>query len=486
MNLIFLSIFEEFRDFFKDGFLSKINTEGLEGSNARELVKSYFENNPLPEVDNSTPGYDFISEGLINIQRFLGEVSMGEGSLIASAPILLLAASVVIILGVLGEAFFKKTGIPDIAFLMVLGIIIGPILGIVQPAAVIEIVPYFAALALIIIMFDGGYNLHIGNVLKTAHFAIVLVILGFAVSVGIVTGFAHFGLGWEWLDSILLGTIVGGSSSIIVFGLVRKLRISDDAKSMLSFESALTDILSTIVAFVLFEAVLSGNFSIDLLGETIGRAVIVGLILGFGVGIPWMFIISKLSNAQHNYMLTLGVLFLLFFLANSFGESGALTALVFGLMLGNKKYLLKKLRIKLPEHTIDNSLHTQVTFIVRAFFFVFVGLLASFGQFEYVIFGIVAAIAIYVGRIIITKTALVRGFSKLDKKVTSVMIPRGLAAAVLATIPLTMGLQNGEAYPQIVFFILLTSVIITTIGLGSAKKIEPPEGSGGFVTENKG
>jgi len=486
MNLIFLSIFEEFQNFFKDGFLSKINTEGLEGSNARELVKSYFENNPLPEVDNSTPGYDFISEGLINIQRFLGEVSMGEGSLIASAPILLLAASVVIILGVLGEAFFKKTGIPDIAFLMVLGIIIGPILGIVQPAAVIEIVPYFAALALIIIMFDGGYNLHIGNVLKTAHFAIVLVILGFAVSVGIVTGFAHFGLGWEWLDSILLGTIVGGSSSIIVFGLVRKLRISDDAKSMLSFESALTDILSTIVAFVLFEAVLSGNFSIDLLGETIGRAVIVGLILGFGVGIPWMFIISKLSNAQHNYMLTLGVLFLLFFLANSFGESGALTALVFGLMLGNKKYLLKKLRIKLPEHTIDNSLHTQVTFIVRAFFFVFVGLLASFGQFEYVIFGIVAAIAIYVGRIIITKTALVRGFSRLDKKVTSVMIPRGLAAAVLATIPLTMGLQNGEAYPQIVFFILLTSVIITTIGLGSAKKIEPPEGSGGFVTENKG
>ena len=485
MNLIFLSIFEEFQNFFKDGFLSKINTEGLEGSNARELVRSYFENNPLPEVDNATPGYDFISEGLINIQRFLGEVSMGEGSLIASAPILLLAASVVIILGVLGEAFFKKTGIPDIAFLMVLGIIIGPILGIVQPAAVVEIVPYFAALALIIIMFDGGYNLHIGNVLKTAHFAIVLVILGFAVSVGIVTGFAHFGLGWEWLDSILLGTIVGGSSSIIVFGLVRKLRISDDAKSMLSFESALTDILSTIVAFVLFEAVLSGNFSIDLLGETIGRAVIVGLILGFGVGIPWMFIISKLSNAQHNYMLTLGVLFLLFFLANSFGESGALTALVFGLMLGNKKYLLKKLRIKLPEHTIDNSLHTQVTFIVRAFFFVFVGLLASFGQFEYVIFGIVAAIAIYVGRIIITKTALVRGFSRLDKKVTSVMIPRGLAAAVLATIPLTMGLQNGEAYPQIVFFILLTSVIITTIGLGSAKKIPPPEGSGGFVTETK-
>jgi len=485
MNWIFLGIFEDIQSFFDEVIWSKFNTEEISGSNAKELVSSFFEHNPIEAVDSGQISSDFLSQGIANVQNVVAEFSGGTGSLIASAPILLLAASVVIILGVLGEAFFKKTGIPDIAFLMVLGVVIGPVFGIIQPEAVIEIVPYFAALALIIIMFDGGYNLHIGNVLKTAHFAIVLVILGFAVSVGIVAAFGHYGLGWEWMDSILLGAIVGGSSSIIVFGLVRKLRISDEAKSMLSFESALTDIFATIIAFILFEAILSGQFNLDLLGQTIGRAIAVGLILGFGVGIPWMFFISKLTNAQHNYMLTLGVLFLLFFLANSFGESGALTALVFGLMLGNKKYLVKKLKIKLPDNTIDNSLHRQVTFIVRAFFFVFVGLLASFGQIEYVIFGILAAVAIYVGRVIITHTALVKGFSKLDKKVTSVMIPRGLAAAVLATIPLTMGLQNGEAYPQIIFFIILTSVIITTIGLGGAKKIPPPEGEGGFVTSKK-
>jgi len=485
MNWIFLGIFEDLQSFFQENISSKINTDEITGSNAKEIVSSFFEHNPIESVDTGSINSDFISQGIANVQNVVAGFSGGTGSLIASAPILLLAAGVVIILGVFGEAFFKKTGIPDIAFLMVLGVVIGPIFGIIRPEAVIEIVPYFAAVALIIIMFDGGYNLHIGSVLKTAHFAVVLVILGFAVSVGIVAAFGHYGLGWEWMDSILLGAIVGGSSSIIVFGLVRKLRISDEAKSMLSFESALTDIFATIIAFILFEAILTGQFNLDLLGQTIGRAVAVGLILGFGVGIPWMFVISKLSNAQHNYMLTLGVLFLLFFLANSFGESGALTALVFGLMLGNKKYFLKKLKIKLPENTIDNSLHSQVTFIVRAFFFVFVGLLASFGQIEYVIFGILATVAIYIGRVIITHTALVRGFSKLDKKVTSVMIPRGLAAAVLATIPLTMGLQHGEAYPQIIFFIIMTSVIITTVGLGSAKKIPPPEGQGGFVTTKK-
>ena len=481
MNLIFLALFDDFASFFNDKVLSNIDISDLSGSNVRDILKSYFEKNPLPEPGSEQFGSNFLLEGITNLQGTLANLSFGD-SLVASAPILLLAASVVIILGVLGEAFFKKTGIPDILLLMVLGIIIGPVLGIIQPEAVLEIVPYFAAVALIIIMFDGGLNLHIGKVLKTAHFAIILVIVGFALSVGIVAGLAHYGLGWEWIDSILLGTIVGGSSSIIVFGLVQKIRISDDAKSMLSFESALTDIFAVIIAFVLFEAALSGEFSLDMLGVTIGKAILVGLVLGFGVGIPWMFVISKLKNAQHSYMLTIGMVFLLFFLATSFGESGALTALVFGLMLGKKTYFSRLLKVKFPEDTIDNSLHNQVTFLVRAFFFVFVGLLASFAQLEYVIFGIVAAIGIYIGRIIITKSVLVRGFSKLDKKVTSVMIPRGLAAAVLATFPLSMGLPNAEAYPQIIFFVIFTSVLITTIGLGGAKKIPPPESQdGGFV-----
>lgn len=485
MNLVFLALLDNFVSFFRDEVFSNIDTSELAGRNVRDILKSYFEENPISEPDPGGSGYNFLPEGIANLQNTLANLSFGD-SLIASAPILLLAASVVIIMGVLGEAFFKKTGIPDVLFLMVLGVIIGPVLGIIQPEAVLEIVPYFAAVALIIIMFDGGLNLHLGKVVKTAHFSIILVIVGFAVSVGIVGSFAHYGLGWEWIDSILLGSIVGGSSSIIVFGLVKKLHISEEAKSMLNFESALTDIFAVIVAFVLFEAVLSGEFSLDLLGVTIGKAVMVGLVLGFGVGIPWMFIISKLKNAQHSYMLTIGMLFMLFFLATSFGESGALTALVFGLMLGKKNYFTRVLKIKFPEDLIDDSLHNQVTFLVRAFFFVFVGLLASFAQIEYVIFGVIAAIAIYIGRIIITKSVLVRGFSKLDKKVTSVMIPRGLAAAVLATFPLSMGLPNASAYPQIIFFVVITSVIITTIGLGGAKKIPPPESqSGGYVKEQK-
>ena len=251
---------------------------------------------------------------------------------------------------------------------------------------------------------------------------------------------------------------------------------------MLSFESALTDILATIIAFILFEAVLAGHFDIQTLQETIGRAVVVGLVLGFGVGIPWMYVSTKLGNAQHAYMLTLGVLFVLFFLANSFGESGALTALVFGLMIGNKSHLSRLLRFKLPRIEMDDPTHNQLTFLVRSFFFVFVGLMASFGQIEYLVFGVLITIAVYFGRMFIGKVTLTKRFSRLDRAVTNSMIPRGLAAAVLATYPITMGLPNAEAYPQLVFFIILSSVIITTIGLGKSKNIPPPESvEGGFV-----
>ena len=451
MNLIVLSILNLFRSQLGDTF-------------------------PLSNFDTS-----MIFDKITELQNSIAALFIHDGP-IAEAHVILLAAGVVIFLGVAGEAFFKKTGIPDVAFLMILGVIIGPVLGLIQPEAVIQVIPYFAALALIIIMFDGGLNLDIKHVIKTAHFSFALAILGFILSVAMITLAAHFALGWLWLESILLGSIVGGSSSAIVFGLVKNIKISEETKSMLSFESALTDILATIIAFILFEAILAGHFDIQTLQETIGRAVVVGLILGFGVGIPWMYVSTKLGNAQHAYMLTLGVLFVLFFLANSFGESGALTALVFGLMIGNKSHLSRLLRFKLPRIEMDDPTHNQLTFLVRSFFFVFVGLMASFGQIEYLVFGVLITIAVYFGRMFIGKVTLTKRFSRLDRAVTNSMIPRGLAAAVLATYPITMGLPNAEAYPQLVFFIILSSVIITTIGLGKSKNIPPPESvEGGFV-----
>ncbi|HEY7367628.1 MAG TPA: cation:proton antiporter [Nitrosopumilaceae archaeon] len=425
-------------------------------------------------LDGMSFDSEIIRETLSNFQSSIPQFSPLIGEIL-SAPVILLAAAITIFLGVIGESFFKRTGIPDIAFLMILGVIIGPILGIISTDEVGKVVPYFAAIALIIIMFDGGLNLDIRHVVRTAHYAVLLSILGFVTSVVAVTLVAFYGLNWGMIESILLGTIVGGSSSIIVFGLVRQLPISDDTKSMLSLESAITDILVTIIAFILFDIIISGVFDLEFGLGAFGRSVAVGLVLGFGIGIPWAFVTTKLQNAQHSYMLTIGILFVIFFAEKSLDGTGALAPLIFGLMLGNKQLLSHYLKFKIPEITTDNPTHNQLTFLVRSFFFVFIGLLATLGRIEFIFFGVIGAILIYLTRIGVVKISLGRRFSRFDKKVTAAMIPRGLAAAVVATIPLTIGLANAEVYPQIVFVIILTSVIITTIALARAKNLAPKD-----------
>jgi cell volume regulation protein A len=316
-------------------------------------------------------------------------------------------------------------------------------------------------------------NLDIKTVIKTAHYALLLSVAGFLASIASVTLVAFYGLGWGLIESVLLGTIVGGSSSIIVFGLVRRLPISDQTKSMLSLESAITDILVTIVAFVLIDMLVLGVLDPNLAALSFAKSVAVGLALGFGIGIPWAYVTTKLQNAQHSYMLTIGILFVIFFVEKSLGGTGALAPLIFGLMLGNKQLISRYLKFKVPEISSDDPTHNQLTFLVRSFFFVFVGLLATIGRLEFIIVGVAGAILIYLTRVGIIKISLRNRFSAFDNKVTAAMIPRGLAAAVVAIIPLTMGLPNAESYPQIVFVIILTSVIITTVALTKAKSLIP-------------
>jgi cell volume regulation protein A len=420
--------------------------------------------------------FELIKETLSKFQDSVPQFSPLIGEIL-SAPVLLLAGAVIIFLGVAGESFFKKTGIPDIAFLLILGVIIGPVLGIIPTSTVIKIVPYFAAVALILIMFDGGLNLDIRNVMKTAHYALLLSIAGFITSVISVALVSFYGLGWGLIESVLLGVTVGGSSSVIVFGLVRRLPISDQTKSMLKLESAITDILVTITAFVLIEILVSGVLDPNLAVASFGKSVVVGSVLGLGIGIPWAYITTKLQNAQHSYMLTIGILFVIFFVEKSLGGEGALAPLIFGLMLGNKQLISRYLKFKVPEISLDDPAHNQLTFLVKSFFFVFVGLLATTGRLEFIFFGIVGVILIYITRIGVVKISLRNRFAAFDNKVTAIMIPRGLVAAVVATIPLTMGLPNAEAYPQIVFVIILSSVIITTIALRKTKSHMPLDSS---------
>ena len=86
MNITFLALLDNFVSFFRDEVFSNIDTTELAGKNVRDVLKSYFEANPISEPDPGGTGYNFIPEGIANLQNVLANVSFGD-SLVASAPI---------------------------------------------------------------------------------------------------------------------------------------------------------------------------------------------------------------------------------------------------------------------------------------------------------------------------------------------------------------------------------------------------------------
>jgi cell volume regulation protein A len=391
-----------------------------------------------------------------------------------------LVAAVIIILGFLGEEFFNRTSIPDSILLLLFGVLLGPIFQLFAHEELLAITPYFAALALIIILFDGGLNMDIREALRNSPRAFVLAISGWILNVLVTAALCKVLLGWRLLNGLLLGSIVGGGSSIIVIALIRKLKVTEKIETVLSLESILTDVLCTVGAFtainILLQEVNAEGVSTGIdLGTALGSVGVafgVGILVGLGFGVAWLVLLERIKGKPNAYMLTLAMLFLTFVVATNLGGNGALSALFFGLIIGNSRPIAKLVKFRTTV-SIDNSVrdfHCQISFLIRSFFFVFTGLLFSFSSFTSVLIGLLLSFTFLGIRFIVVKMASVKSELSDYGTLMTVMFPRGLAAAVLASIPLTSGVPGSQVFPEIAFIVILTTIIITTVGVAVLKK----------------
>ncbi|MBK5133064.1 cation:proton antiporter [Candidatus Bathyarchaeota archaeon] len=392
------------------------------------------------------------------------------------AVIAFLVAAVIIILGFLGEEFFKRTSIPDPLLLLLLGVVMGPIFNFFAQDELLAITPYFSALALIIILFDGGLNMKIREAVKNSPRALVMALMGWTLNVLITAAFCKVFLGWRLLNGLLLGSIVGGGSSLIVIALTRKLGVNEEVETLLSLESILTDVLCTVGAFAAINIILSGEISLEAALGSVGLAFSVGILVGLGFGVLWLFALEKLKGKPNAYMLTLAVLFLTYVVATLLGGSGAISALFLGLIIGNNGSIAKLLKfrttVSIDDHVRD--FHCQISFLIRSFFFVFTGLLFTFSSFALVLFGLLLTFAFLGIRFIIIKITTLKSNLHSVETLMTIMFPRGLAAAVLASLPLTMGIPGSELFPEISFIVILASILVTTIGVVFLKKRTKP------------
>jgi cell volume regulation protein A len=373
---------------------------------------------------------------------------------------------------------FKKTGVPDMLILIVLGAIFGPVLRVFNPTAVENFAPYIAALALAYILFDGGLGLNIKKVFSNSIRAVVLAVVGFAFSMLGVSLFAIFVYSVPWIYGLLFGSMFGGSSSVVVISLACKIKLSDKGCTVLILESAITDILCIVISLSLLHVLITGQGDLSAIVVGIAVKLLIGLVIGLVLGLGWLFGLRKVVAMPFCYMLTLGIVLLGYAVSESVGGSGALSALVFGLILGNERELFRLLNRVRPEEektimVVSKGLKrfgSEIAFLIRTFFFVFLGIIFTYSSLVILVSAIALSLVLLVTRLGAVYLTTFRSSLEKDRGLMTVVLTRGLAAAVLATLPAQYGLEHSSLFVNIAVVVIMCTAIIATIGIMSLSR----------------
>ncbi len=396
----------------------------------------------------------------------------------------LILGGAIIVIGFLSNYLFERTGLPDMLFLIVLGILVGPATGLVDATSVMSFAPYLAALALVFILFDGGMTMNIYRVFSESPRAAVLATAGFALSAIVAGLFMYLFVipNVSPLYSLLFGTIVGGSSSIIVMSLASRIKLSERGSTILSLESAINDILCIVLSLVIIQiVVLKGTVDLTTIAKSLASRFSIGAMLGIVIGISWLSMLKRIVKASYSYMLTLGIALLAYALSEFLGGSGALCSLLFGIMLGNEKEIYGILRMKKPSNQVVDAglkrFESEIAFLLRAFFFVYIGLIVTAPNLTTVVIGIALALTLLLIRIGVVHVATIRSELIQERAIMSALLTRGLASAVLATLPLQYAdpvkypdvgrifQQLAPFYINITVVVILATAVITTVGI---------------------
>ncbi len=414
-------------------------------------------------------------------------VQFGETLSDTEVIVVLALFGFIIVVGFLGSWALNRFGIPEVLSLVLLGVILVPIGSLMDPAPLFRISTVFGSLALMIILFDGGLALNLQKVREESSRALLLAGTAFIftiAAIGAFTGFMFFD--GKWSVGVLFGAVIGGTSGSIVLPLISKLKVTESTKTLVSIESTLTDVFCIVVVIAIANYLSPVNGASDtssgvtMAVSTFIGAFAIGIVTGLILGLIWITLLKRLQSFQYSFMLTIAIVFLLYAFNELFRGSGPISVLIFGLILANGREIGSMLRIKNVSEVSKSmkAFHSQLSFIIRTFFFVFLGIIVSKSLFTWEgkmtwLYGLALLAIIFAARWLAVKVVIRRGDALRDKGLLSNLLPRGLAAAVLALVPVTYRFLDNEILDaeQIRFFfdsafvVILFTVIYTTIAV---------------------
>jgi potassium/hydrogen antiporter len=375
------------------------------------------------------------------------------------------AIGLFIFLAHLFVSVFERTKVPDALLLVAVGILIGPVLGWVSPQDFGKPGAVLSTVALIVILFEGGNGLDlklIGGALRdTSRIAFGL----FVVSVILVAVLARWVGAMDWTSAFISGAILGGTSAAVVVPMIRVLAPGEHASTILVLESALTDVLCIVFTFGLLDAYRMGELQTGrLLGQVLASFLMATLIGVLGAA-GWAIFLKRVRSFPNTIFTTFAYLFVIYGVAEYLGFSGPITALSFGVAMTNLpsnvgvkfKGLSALAFEKVSE--VERTVFSEAVFLLKTFFFIFLGSSLRFGDRRLLLLGALVTIVLFTARALAVRYWMPRSLSRRDAALMASMGAKGLAAAVLATIPMEHGLPGGQAVQDVANAVVLWSIV---------------------------
>lgn len=365
-------------------------------------------------------------------------------------------------------SIYTKKRIPDVLLLIIIGLIIGPVLHLVDAERFGVGGSIFVAITLLVILFESGTSLSFEVLSSSWRYTLNLTIYGFFAAM-IITAAIAMCFGMDIFTALMLGAILGGTSSAVVVPLVKNIQIGEQTRTVLILESAATDVLCIVFALAFMQAIKMGEINIGkIIGDVLSSFVLAG-ILGFVGAILWSNLITSIRKLQNSIFTTPAFVFVIYGIAELLGYSGAIAALVFGISMANIETVRNPFLLKLmggQGHKLNETEQVffgEIVFLLKTIFFVYIGISIQFNDVISLLVGLIITLALFAGRMIVARIAVPKKVSVFDKSITSMMIPKGLAAAVLASMPVAMGIEGGEFVRNVTYAVILFSITLLSI-----------------------
>jgi len=327
-----------------------------------------------------------------------------------------------------------------------------------------------ATIALVVILFESGTSLNLGVLGKSLATTGVLSLVCFALTTVIVmlVGFAALDL--PWIPAILLGVTLGGTSSAVVIPMVDALRLSEKPATVLVLESALTDVLCIVGVFALLQVYTQGSVGPGRVVGGVLAALIFAAAIGVLGGIGWLLVLGKVRDFPNTISSTLAYVFIVYGLTEQLGFSGAIAALALGITMTNFEEFglarIQSLSSKniVPLNEIDLVFYRESVFLLKTYFFVYLGISIHFGAAHLALTAILMTVLVFAMRTGLTRFVYRdAAYTLRDSAITSMMAPKGLAAAVLAGLPLQYGVAGGETIRDTTYMVVLVSIALCAL-----------------------